>query len=157
MGPGSAGSNGESTGISPTNSTGNSAGTNSAPPRPGAAAATGSAPSQPTADRSRLSANSRPNLGRTVSGEGQVEVSNAVPEKVAATTNSPGGRAAGRIVDDSTMSPFDRELAAVLRDVILGTYLLLLLLLLLFVAYRIWRWHQERERKTSGRTSGRRR
>ncbi len=45
------------------------------------------------------------------------------------------------------MSPFNRELAGVLRDIIAGTYFLILLLILLFAAYRIWRWTQHPERK----------
>ena len=90
---------------------------------------------------------SRQNPSATGSGESQPEISNAVPIRGMAATNSPGSPVPGPKVDDSMMSPFNRELAEVLRDIIFGSYLLILFLMLLFAGYRIWRWSQSPVRK----------
>ena len=87
------------------------------------------------------------NPSATAGGDGSLEDSNAVPERAAAATNSPGVRGSGAKVDDSTMSPFNRELADWLRELIVGTYLLILLLMLLFVGYRLWLRSQSPEAK----------
>ena len=140
----------------PTNLTGNSAGTNSAAPVSGNPAAGGSAqsaPAQPGPNESRAThPGNRPNLVVTAPAQGQTDISNPVSGSAIATTNSPGGPASRPGGNDTMMSPFDRAVAAYLRDIIVGTYLLILLLLLLFVAYRIWRWTQnpERKRRRSG-------
>lgn len=88
-----------------------------------------------------------------VSAQIQVEVSNSVVEQVAAKTNSSGGKVSGPGDDDSMMSPFNRQLANFLRDVIVGTYLLVLLLFLLLAAYRIWRWMRDPDRQRRPRSA----
>jgi prepilin-type processing-associated H-X9-DG protein/prepilin-type N-terminal cleavage/methylation domain-containing protein len=70
----------------------------------------------------------------------------STPSQTAATAPGPGG--VGAPVSgpsDLTMSPFDRRLARLLQHLIEWSYLLLLLLLLLFVAYRVWRWIEEKK------------
>lgn len=80
-------------------------------------------------------------------GADQTASSNTVPEKEVAATNAPGVNVSGPRADTTTMSPFDRELAEGLRDVMVGTYLLILFLMLLFAGYRIWCWSQNPRRK----------
>jgi prepilin-type processing-associated H-X9-DG protein len=137
--------------LASTNLTGNSGGTNSRAPVPGGTAAGGSALLAPTQSAANLShvahSSNRQIVAVTAPAQGQMDVSNPVPDAATATTNSPGGPASRQGINDAMMSPFDREVAGFLRDLILGTYLLILLLLLLFVAYRIWRWTQNPERK----------
>ena len=89
----------------------------------------------------------RPNAGVNSIGQSEVAVADSVPEKAAAPTNSTAGRGTSQVGDDSMMSPFNRELAGVLRDIIFGTYFLILLLVLLFAACRIWRWTQDPKRQ----------
>ena len=43
-----------------------------------------------------------------------------------------------------TLAPFDQRVVKFLQGIIEWSYLLLLLLLLLFLAYKLWRWTQER-------------
>jgi Cys-tRNA synthase (O-phospho-L-seryl-tRNA:Cys-tRNA synthase) len=45
------------------------------------------------------------------------------------------------------MSPANRKAASILRDVLVGSYLLILLLLLAYAIYRIRKWRQEVERR----------
>jgi cytochrome c biogenesis factor len=44
------------------------------------------------------------------------------------------------------MSPANRRIAIVLRDSLVGCYLLILLLILAYATYRTWRWRQQVER-----------
>ena len=67
-------------------------------------------------------------------------VTNGVAIQISTNTAAPPD-------EDSGMSSFDRRIAHFLRHVIFGTYLLILLMFLLFMAYRIWRWTQDPERK----------
>lgn len=90
----------------------------------------------------------------TASGQTKIELSNSYAENApaAVTNNSVSGAVSKSDSDDSTMSPFNRRLANFLHHAFFGIYLLLLLLLLLLVAYRIWRWMQDRKRhQKSGR------
>ncbi len=82
----------------------------------------------------------------TASGQTPVEVSSSVGEPVPVSTNSSVGKVSSSNDDDLLMSPFNRELAKFLRDLIVGTYLLILLLFLILAAYRVWRWAQNPER-----------
>jgi prepilin-type processing-associated H-X9-DG protein len=77
----------------------------------------------------------------------ELDVSNQGPQTVAAVTNPPSGRVTGPGGAEAAMSPFDRELAQFLRDIIVGTYLLVLLLMVIYAGFRIWRWHQGAERR----------
>jgi prepilin-type N-terminal cleavage/methylation domain-containing protein/prepilin-type processing-associated H-X9-DG protein len=97
----------------------------------------------------KLVAASGSRQNRTLAAGDQTEIvaSNSVPEPAAVTTNVPPPAISSAGDDDPTMSPFDRELAKILRDIIVGTYFLILLLLLLFAAYRYWCWTQDPERQ----------
>ncbi|HUC85946.1 MAG TPA: hypothetical protein VL970_12190 [Candidatus Acidoferrales bacterium] len=52
------------------------------------------------------------------------------------------------------MTPPNRQVAHILRNVLAGSYLLILLILLLYAAYRYWRCREDRERKLRARDSG---
>ena len=89
----------------------------------------------------------RQNSPDTSSAELQTGISNAIPKKEVAATNVPSVKVHAPRTDDTMMSPFNRELADVLRDIMAGTYLLILFLMLLFAGYRIWLWSQNPRRK----------
>ncbi len=89
----------------------------------------------------------RQNITTMAVGQNQMEATDVVAQTVVVVTNFPGGTVSGPKEDDSMMSPFNRELADFLRDLIVGSYLVVLLLILLFAAYRIWCWSQSPQRK----------
>ena len=118
--------------------------TNPAAAAPRPTTQTGPIPSisdRPSASRSHQ------NIGGVASRQSESEISNSTPEVAAPLTNAPGSRVASPAGDDSMMSPFNRELAAILREFIFGTYFLILFLFLLFAAYRVWRWTQNPKRQ----------
>jgi hypothetical protein len=105
-------------------------------------------PAPPTGTQPILgNAGSRQNLNLKAGGSSQNEVSNSIPDDGAAATNSKSGGVSGPSVDDAAMSPPNREAARILRDFLVGTYLLILLLLLLYAAWRYRRWQQNAKRK----------
>jgi prepilin-type N-terminal cleavage/methylation domain-containing protein/prepilin-type processing-associated H-X9-DG protein len=105
-------------------------------------------PAPPTGTQPILgNAGSRQNLNLKAGRSSQNEVSNSIPDDGAAATNSKSGGVSGPSVDDAVMSPPNREAARILRDFLVGTYLLILLLLLLYAAWRYRRWQQNAKRK----------
>jgi prepilin-type N-terminal cleavage/methylation domain-containing protein/prepilin-type processing-associated H-X9-DG protein len=87
------------------------------------------------------------NLSRAGSGPSQSDQMNPVTEEVAPTTNASPAKTSVTPENDSTMSPTNRKIAWVLRDTLVGIYLLILLLVLLYAGYRTWRSRQLAERR----------
>jgi len=81
----------------------------------------------------------------------QMQLPNNLAEKISVTTNPQVGGVSIPDEDDSTMSPFDRQIAKFLRGLFGWSYLLLLLLLFLFLAFQIWQWSRKTDRKDKRR------
>jgi prepilin-type N-terminal cleavage/methylation domain-containing protein/prepilin-type processing-associated H-X9-DG protein len=103
-------------------------------------------PSNPSATGRGLEASSRHgNLLRNQPGQSQLEEANIVAED-GTVTNAVVQPKASVGDDDDSMSPANRRIAIVLRDSLVGCYLLILLLILAYATYRTWRWRQQVER-----------
>ena len=111
-------------------------------------------PGQPSHTTMRGSPQSVGGNGASAGSAPAFETPGEVASNTPATTNAPGSGGSVRLADDDpTMSPFDRQMARFLRDVIVGAYLLILLLLLLFAGYRLWCHHNDPERMRRRRTT----
>ncbi len=64
---------------------------------------------------------------------------NQIAAKISANSNGPAARGSHPADEDSTMSSANRKVAGLLRDGLLGCYLLAVFLCLLFAARRAWR------------------
>lgn len=98
-----------------------------------------------------MASGTRPDLNNTRAGQSETDFSNSASGEVTVVTDSPAVAVAAPVDDDSAMSPANREVAHVLRGVLVGAYFLILLLLLFYAAYRYWRWKQHPVRKLHAR------
>jgi len=80
-----------------------------------------------------------------------MQLTNSITEKISVATNPQVGGVSTPAEDDSTMSPFDRQIAKFLRGLFGWSYLLLLLLLLLFLAFQIRQWTRKTDLKNKRR------
>jgi len=98
-----------------------------------------------------------PAAGARTPARGNLRVADGTPPPPDAShprvtsTNAPGRAARIAAASEVTISPFDLELVKFLQDVFRWTYLLLLLLLLLYLAYRTWRWLNQRNAQPKGK------
>ena len=135
--------------FSPVNSGAGGSSNSDDPARPAmqpAAASTNRPESQPAAPaKNHLAA------GTISPAQIQMQLTNSVTEKISVATNRQVGGVSTPDEDDSTMSPFDRQIAKFLRGLFGWSYLLLLLLLLLFLAFQIRQWTRKTDRKDKWR------
>lgn len=124
-----------------------SSSTNHEPARGSPATNQPSLPAAVPASPGMAGSSSHQGMFSRTAGQSEIEVSNTAAGNVLSDTNSPAAKALPANANEAMMSPFDRELASFLREIIFGTYFLILLLLLLFTAYRVWRWSQSPARK----------
>lgn len=135
--------------FSPVNSGAGGSFNSDAPARPAmqpAAASTNRPESHPAAPaKNHLAA------GTISPAQIQMQLTNSITEKISVATNRQVGGVSTPDEDDSTMSPFDRQIAKFLRGLFGWSYLLLLLLLLLFLAFQIRQWSRKTDRKDKRR------
>jgi prepilin-type processing-associated H-X9-DG protein/prepilin-type N-terminal cleavage/methylation domain-containing protein len=135
--------------FSPVNSGAGGSSNSDDPARPAmqpAAASTNRPESQPTAPTKKHTP-----AGTISPAQIQMQLTNSVTEKISVATNRQVGGVSTPDEDDSTMSPFDRQIAKFLRSLFGWSYLLLLLLLLLFLAFQIRQWTRKTDRKDKWR------
>ncbi len=81
-------------------------------------------------------------IPKTASGPGPAVLSPAVSVEMTVTVTQTTTVTSSSTDEETLMSPGNRQLARILRDLLAGTYLMVLLLLLLYGAYRYCRWKQ---------------
>jgi hypothetical protein len=87
---------------------------------------------------------SRKNITKTYSAPDDAQIPPATTGMVPAGSNE---RAIASDDSNRFMSPLNRHVAKFLQHFFFWDYLLLLLLLLLYLAYKLWRWLQKREKQ----------
>ncbi len=94
-----------------------------------------------------FASNARRSVASTGAGQVELADSNSTVANIVQTNAPPDAIVASPEDTHTAMSPTDRKVASVLRDVLVGTWLLVLLALLAYAIYRIRRWRQEVERR----------
>jgi prepilin-type N-terminal cleavage/methylation domain-containing protein/prepilin-type processing-associated H-X9-DG protein len=113
----------------------------------GGPAASQASPSHSKLAPNMVASNARQDTTSTNIGQMELAETNPVAETVVATNVPPDAVVASPQDTHVTMSPANRKMASVLRDVLVGTWFLVLLALLVYAIYRIRRWRQEVERR----------
>ncbi|HEX4351058.1 MAG TPA: hypothetical protein VH251_11755 [Verrucomicrobiae bacterium] len=94
-----------------------------------------------------LASNARQDTIGTRAAQTELADTNPVAENVMGTNVSPDAVVSSPQDTHITMSPTNRKVASILRNVLVGTWLFVLLALLAYAVYRIRRWRQEVEKR----------
>jgi len=111
------------------------------------AAGPSASPSTSKPGPNMLASNARQGATGTRAAQTELADTNPVVESILDTNVTPDAVVASPQDTHVTMSPTNRKVASVLRDVLVGTWLFVLLALLAYAVYRIRRWRQEVERR----------
>ena len=111
------------------------------------AASPSASPSGSKPGPNMLASNARQDTSGNRAAQTELADTNPVVENVMNTNVSPDAVVASPQDTHVTMSPTNRKVASILRNVLVGTWLFVLLALLAYAIYRIRRWRREVERR----------